>query len=95
MISRKQTCQKSLKFVIIGIIDIGFKYEPYLCNRCYYENDKKRLKEQAKDKYRNLPEEDKNKIREYGRNKYHNMSEEKKQRLKEYQKNYRETKKLK
>ena len=56
---------------------------------------KKRLKEQAKDKYRNLSEEDKNKIREYGRNKYHNISKEKKQRLKEYQTNYRETKKLK
>ena len=43
-----------------------------------YENDKKRLKEQARDKYRNLSEEDKNK-REYGRNRYHSMSEEKKQ----------------
>ena len=61
----------------------------------YYENDKKRLKEQARYKYRNLSEEDKNKKREYGRNRYHNMSEEKKQRLKEYQKNYRETEKLK
>ena len=60
-----------------------------------YENDKKRLKEQARDKYRNLSEEDKNKKREYGRNKYHNMSGEKKQRLKEHQKKYRETKKLK
>ena len=27
----------------------------------YYENDKKRLREQARDKYRNLSEEDKNK----------------------------------
>ena len=27
----------------------------------YYENDKKRLKEQARDNYRNLSEEDKNK----------------------------------
>ena len=27
----------------------------------YYENDKKRLREQAKDKYSNLSEEDKNK----------------------------------
>ena len=61
----------------------------------YCENDKKRLREQARDKYRNLSVEDKNKKREYGRNGYHNMSEEKKQRLKEYQKNYRETKKLK
>ena len=32
----------------------------------YYENDKKkRLREQAGDKYRNLSEEDKNKKREY------------------------------
>ena len=60
-----------------------------------YENDKKRLREEARGNYRNLSEEDKNKKREYGRNRYHNMSEEKKQRLKEYQKNYRETKKLK
>ena len=54
----------------------------------HYENDKERLREQARDKYRNLSEEDKNKKREYGRNRYHNISEEKKQKLKEYQKNY-------
>ena len=58
----------------------------------YYENDKERLREQARDKYRNLSEE-KNKKREYGKNRYLNMSEEKKKRLKEYQKNYREAKK--
>ena len=63
--------------------------------KCYYENDKKTLREQARDKYRNLSEEGKNKKREYGRNRYHNMSELKKQRLKEYRENYRETKKLK
>ena len=51
----------------------------------FYENNKKRLREQAKDKYRNLSE-DKNKKREYGRNRYNNMSKEKKQRLKECQK---------
>ena len=34
---------------------------------------KKRLKEQARDKYINFSEEDKNKKREYGRNRYHNM----------------------
>ena len=45
----------------------------------FYENDKKKLSEQARDKYRNLSEEDKNKKREYGRNRYHNMTEEKKQ----------------
>ena len=60
-----------------------------------YENNKERLRDQAKDKYRNLSEEDKNKKREYGKNRYHNMSEEKKQKLKEYQKKYREAKKSK
>ena len=59
----------------------------------YYENGKKRLREKARDKYRNLSEEDKNKKKEYGKNRYHNMSEEKKQKLKEYQKKYREAKK--
>ena len=58
----------------------------------YYKNDKERLWEQARDKYRNLSEEEKSKKREYGRNRYRNMSEEKKQRLKEYQKNYLEAK---
>ena len=33
----------------------------------YYENDKERLIQQARDKNRNLSEEDKNKIREYGK----------------------------
>ena len=50
----------------------------------YYKNDKERLREQAKDKYRSLSEQDKNKKREYGKNRYHNMSAEKKQKLKEY-----------
>ena len=61
--------------------------------RDYYENDKEKLREQAKSKYRNLSEEEKNKKRKYGKNRYLNMSEEKKKRLKEYQKNYREAKK--
>ena len=43
----------------------------------YYENDKEKLRGQARDKYRNLSEEEKNKKREYGKNKYRNMSEEK------------------
>ena len=54
-------------------------------NRCdtnrakdYYKNNKERLREQAKDKYRNLSEEEKNEKRKYGRNRYHNMSEQKK-----------------
>ena len=45
----------------------------------YYEHDKKkRLREQARNKYRNLFEEAKNKKREYGKSRYRNMSEEKK-----------------
>ena len=46
------------------------------------KNDKKRLREQARDKYRNLSEEEKNKKRENGKNRYRNMSEKKKKRLK-------------
>ena len=52
---------------------------------------KKRLRQQARDKYRNFSEEEKNNKRKYGKNRYHKMSKEK--RLKEYQKNYREAKK--
>ena len=59
----------------------------------YCENNKERLRKQARYKYRNLSEAEKNKKREYGRNRYHNMSEEKKQKLKEYQTNCREAKK--
>ena len=58
----------------------------------YYENNKERLRGQARDKYRNLCEEEKNKKREYGKNRSLNMPEEKKKRLNEYQKNYREAK---
>ena len=44
----------------------------------YYKNGKERLREQARDKYRNLSkEEKKNKKREYGKNRYDNMSEKK------------------
>ena len=59
----------------------------------YYENDKERLQEQARNKYRNLSEEEKNKKREYGENRYCNMSEERQQRLKEYQKKLSQGKK--
>ena len=41
----------------------------------YYKNHKERLREQARDKYRNLSEEEKNKKREYGKSRYRNMSE--------------------
>ena len=58
----------------------------------YYKNGKERLRENARDKYRNLTEEEKNIKRKYGRKRYHNISEEKKQKLKEYQKKYCEAK---
>ena len=63
--------------------------------RDYYENNKERLRELAKNKYRSLAEEDRNFFflkKEYVKNRY-NMSEEIKQRQKEYQKNYRQAKK--
>ena len=59
----------------------------------YYENDKERLREQARHKCRNLLEEEKSKKRECGRKGYHNMSKEKKQKLKKISKDYREAKK--
>ena len=57
-------CQKN-RAVILNIV------------KHYYENDKDRLEEQARYKYKNFSEEEKNKKREYGKNRYHNMSEEK------------------
>ena len=60
----------------------------------YYENDKDRLRKQARDKYGNLSEEEKNKKKEYGKNRYCNMSEENKKRLKEYQKKLSQGKKV-
>ena len=51
----------------------------------YYENDKERLREQARDKFINLLKE-KNEKRKYGTHRYHNMSKEKKQKQKEYEK---------
>ena len=72
------------------------KHRGVILNRTrdYYENNKERLREEARNIYRNLSKEEKNKKREYTKNRYNNMSEEKKQRLKEYQKNYREAKKV-
>ena len=60
------------------------KNEYVILNRAKdcYENDKKILRKQARNKYRNLSEEEKNEKRKYGRNRYHNMSEEKKTKTK-------------
>ena len=61
----------------------------------YYENDKERLRKQAKYKSRNLSEEDKKKKREYRKNRCHNMIEEKKKNFKKNLKKYREARKFK
>ena len=44
----------------------------------YYKNNKDRLREQARDKYRNLSEEEENKKREQARNKHKNLPDIKK-----------------
>ena len=51
------------------------------------------MREQARNKYRELSKEKENIKREYGRNRFQNMSEENRQRLKESHKNYRKAKK--
>ena len=56
----------------------------------YFENDKERLREQARDKYRNLSEEEK--IKKENMKKI-DISICLKKRKKDYQKNYRERKK--
>ena len=56
----------------------------------YCKNDKERLREQARDKYRNLSEEEKIKRENMGRA---DITICPKKRLKEHQKNYREAKK--
>ena len=60
----------------------------------YYKNDKERLRDNARDKYRNLFEEEKLKNGEYVRDRYPIIRlKKKKQKLKEYQKCYREANK--
>ena len=61
----------------------------------YYENDKERLRVQAKVEanIENYLKNKKIKKREHGKNRYRNIPEEKKQRLKKYQKNYRKVRK--
>ena len=66
------------------MIQLIIKEREIMLNRAkdYYENDKERLREQARNKYWNLSEEEKEKKREYGKNRYRNMSEEKKKEAK-------------
>ena len=59
----------------------------------FYKNNKERLKEQVRKKYRNLSEEEKIKKENKERIGIIICLKKKKQRLKEYQKNYYKTKK--
>ena len=47
--------------------------------KCYYKNDEERLREQAWNKYRELPVEEKNAKQKYWRSRYHNVRRKKKQ----------------
>ena len=47
-------------------------------NLTYYQRNKEKILNKAKDYYKNLSEEDKIKKREYAKNRYHNMSKENK-----------------
>ena len=60
----------------------------------YYENNKERLRVQARDRCRNLSEEGKNKKREYEKNRYRNMSEEEKKKTKRLSKKLSREKKF-
>ena len=51
----EKTCYKKIRDLILNR------------TKNYYENDKERLREQARDKYKNLSEKEKNKKREYGK----------------------------
>ena len=59
----------------------------------YDKNNKEKLREQTRDKYRDLSEEEKIKKRECGKTDTITCLK-KKNKLKEYQKNYREAKKV-
>ena len=56
----------------------------------YHENDKERLGDNARNKYRTLSEEVKKLKGKYGRNRYHNMSKEKKRKKSNSKKIYLE-----
>ena len=72
-------CKLSLSYIENGWLNLLSEKQRLILNRAkdYYEYDKERVREQAKDKYRNMSKKDKNKKREYGKNRYHNMSQEK------------------
>ena len=58
----------------------------------YYAANQEVLREDARNKYRNLPEKEKNKKRKYQRERYH-MNADLNEKLKQYRKNYYTSKK--
>ena len=54
----------------------------------YYQENKERLRENARERYQNLSKEEKGKKRQYCRKRYKNLSENEKQKLVEYRKKY-------
>ena len=79
-------------YIYIYILSKKFKNNTEWSKRILWQQQKK-LREQARNKYRELSEKEKDIKREHGRNRYKNMSEENKQELKECQKNYRKANK--
>ena len=59
----------------------------------YYIANKEVLRENAKNKYRNLSEEEKEAKRKYRRSRYRKMTKDEKNKLKEYQRKYQAAKK--
>ena len=76
--SAETTCYKRSKYVILN-------------REKKKKNNKKELKDKARDKYRDLSDQEKSMKREYGRNRYNKMFEEKKK-IKRIPKEYREAK---
>ena len=52
----------------------------------YYQENKERLPEKARERYQNLSKGEKEKNQQYGRERHKNLSEDEKQKLVEYRK---------
>ena len=58
----------------------------------YYQGDKERLQEKAREKYQNLSKEEKEKNRQYGCERYKHLSEDEKNKMVGYRKKQNEKK---
>ena len=54
----------------------------------YYQENKERLSEKARERYQNLSKEEKEKKQQYGRERYKHFSEDEKNKLVEYRKTF-------